>query len=71
MCGALGLASACLNPAISDEAPVSEVVPVVDGEDTLDAGVAAAENPPETPPTPSPPPERSRSEVRARGTRRR
>lgn len=73
MCGALGLASACLNPAISDEPPISETVSVAEG---YDAGVEAVEPASEAEPAPSSAPftepsETSRDERRTRGSRRR
>jgi len=63
LCGALGLTSACLDPAISDEAPISESMPVLDG---FDAGVEAVEDAPEELPAPTtaapePPPRDART----------
>ena len=73
LCGSLELASACLNPAISDEAPISQGVSVLEAYDdeTFDAGVEAADEAPEARPTPEAPPERPRGDTRTRGTRRR
>jgi hypothetical protein len=72
MCCGLGLAAACLNPAISDEPPVSETTLVLDSPD---AGAPVVEAPDESPPEPSMPTrpggdERTRDgEVRTRNVR--
>jgi hypothetical protein len=68
---ALGLATACLNPEISNEVPLSESTAALDGPD---AGESAAEKTPDTtadPPTHPPEPSIDRRAVVTRNPTRR
>jgi hypothetical protein len=65
---AFGLASACLNPDISDEPPLSERAAALDAPD---AGTPTIEGPSSVEPSPSERPSRSRRDVVRRDPARR